>query len=708
MLDNTIRLSQSYLSYMDTLNDQGGIVKRLGAKGGLIASIVPSIIASLGHTFVFVCKLGLFIPIKSAVKIITFGQKNVHMNDTIKAIKSNFNGSIKFAVAAVALPIIAIISTTTAIKVGEDLGLANTYSVKWIKADKMSQLAVKIHATYEKVVTQKKQKTVDQQTATQALASLEILEIQYDADKKLKEQTVQKLKEQTVQKLKDIVKALQDEDSQKGFFARLYKGSNIQKIEATNQEIEEQQQVLESSGTNYQKQISKAKEDVAKLDNEIEQLKLEEIKLIDQYKKTAEETYGLLPKLHSKDLYTYILEKLRRDASFITTQQKLDNGNDIARSEKDAQMTVQAVQLRTLSMKIQAYDLIENGEILSDSSSVLIGIKNHFKMLPENKISNVITPNVLEKLASLKGKSYDFSIYYSGRDSLNRELLVRFDELKDPEVFLGICAIQAAKENGILLPNVPDDCLRIGGSLSLYEMLEYGLKTHPAILESMPLNIKKQSDFLDDQIKRKDINNTFVPVLKSLYQAHNTIRGANSLVAGTMKSHLSTKYQSTNWKEYEKVFQAICVAIDQNKNSGHSLLKNASSVPLDTFQMEVRSGFSSLMGIGSERESLTKQEIINFIASSPKLIKSIVSHLFYDRLHLIAALIGGSLTTFKTKEGEMSMRELFEGLVKKFSAEGVSVENAIASEQLFIRFMLLADFAAPLEDSETVNVKVPQ
>ena len=144
---NSEKLTNSYLTRMDAWNDLGGS-NRLYAKGGLIATIVPSTFAALSHTFATLFHSFLMVPLKCAAKILSLGLLNVEMDSTVKSIKSNSSLSIRFAVAAVAIPIIAAFSNSSAVKVADKLRFTTVYSTKLAVAVEAANRAMSAHQKY--------------------------------------------------------------------------------------------------------------------------------------------------------------------------------------------------------------------------------------------------------------------------------------------------------------------------------------------------------------------------------------------------------------------------------------------------------------------------------------------------------------------------------------------------------------------------------
>ena len=298
MID-TINLTNSYLSRMDSWNEQGGTSNRLYAKGGLIATIVPSSFATLTHTFMAIFHSFIAMPLKFSAKILFFGQLDIEMTETINSIKSNSKLALRFAAAAIAIPIFAVLSNSSAIKIGDTLGFTDVYSIKWNQASVAANDAIRVHGNYCK--SKEKLKTLlntlhinqaDYQSKVNLLPSLanRIVEIETEVQKQVAELPADKpnLVESRFIRLQNYIWGIKKID-------KIEEPSRSQKIEAIQKEKD--------------KKITLIQNEIIDL-NKVKRLALSATKKAKKYNNARIHAYSLLAKVRRNDLYGAIEGKL--------------------------------------------------------------------------------------------------------------------------------------------------------------------------------------------------------------------------------------------------------------------------------------------------------------------------------------------------------------------------------------------------------------
>ena len=169
----TTQLAQSFNTKIDNLNDQGGFFKTIGAKGALVTSFVPSVIASIGHTVFATFQTTVTTPLKCFIKVITAGRANVHMASTVDSIRANYKNGGRFLVAAVAIPALALISTSSAIKASDKLGLSNVYQIKQVAAEQAQDIVGKIQAQWIETLAKRSRTANDHPPLLERISKIE-------------------------------------------------------------------------------------------------------------------------------------------------------------------------------------------------------------------------------------------------------------------------------------------------------------------------------------------------------------------------------------------------------------------------------------------------------------------------------------------------------------------------------------------------------
>jgi hypothetical protein len=352
------------------------------------------------------------------------------------------------------------------------------------------------------------------------------------------------------------------------------------------------------------------------------------------------------------------------------------------------------------------------GSQIADNASQLIdAIRKHFSSLSEDQLRKYLSEEVLQKITRLKkacgSRLYDFD--FSGQDSLNRELLTGkwTGDLRDKDVILALFALEALQtknadpEAKSLITFLVND--KNNPERSIPECLYCGLETHhPALLEKLLNNLKPKTEsplasqviFLNEYIRRSKIEETFLPILTAINQAYEKVLNkAPDLTPQHKEATLNVAYESKNWKDnYLKILSAILDVAD-NKSDEELLKLMATRYSPADLKSQALDGFNKLM----EKENLqtkdrTVEQIIHAITTSFFLLDPMISHVFYDRLHILAAL--KSNDPIATKDGNITMRDLMLRIMNSFK-EGVTEQNAIAAEQFYLRMVLLYEKLIP-------------
>jgi hypothetical protein len=291
---------------------------------------------------------------------------------------------------------------------------------------------------------------------------------------------------------------------------------------------------------------------------------------------------------------------------------------------------------------------------------------------------------------------------------LNRDLLTgKWNaDLREPEVITALFALEAIKmKNGKadtnslieFSVNTPDDPLR-----TISECLYQGLKTHhPALLEKLPNNLKPKTEsplasqviFLNEYIRRSKVEETFLPILTAINQAYEKVLNKAPDLTPRKEAKLNIAYESKNWNDhYLKILSAILDVVDKKSDDELLKLKATRYSPAD-LKSQTLDGFKILMKKENlQTKDMTVEQIIHAITTSFFLLDPMISHVFYDRLHILAAL--KSNAPIATLDGDITMRDLMLGIMNSFK-EGVTEQNAIAAEQFYLRMVLLYEKLIP-------------
>jgi hypothetical protein len=146
-------------------------------------------------------------------------------------------------------------------------------------------------------------------------------------------------------------------------------------------------------------------------------------------------------------------------------------------------------------------------------------------------------------------------------------------------------------------------------------------------------------------------------------------------------------YRPNKWKsEYPVIFKTTLELVD--KTPERELLSLiADQFSPSSLRSQVLEGFRLLLKCEKKSaQKMTLEEIVDYITRSDYLLDQGISHLFYDRLHLLAALKSDETSFITTKTGKISLRDLMIAIITSFE-KGVDETNAIAAEQFYLRLI---------------------
>lgn len=340
---------------------------------------------------------------------------------------------------------------------------------------------------------------------------------------------------------------------------------------------------------------------------------------------------------------------------------------------------------------------------ISEQASIhyIQGIRGAFQKLSEQELFSYLNINIESDLATLNQKCDLTDVDFSGRDSLNRELLTSDWNyaLKDYRVILSLFALEELNKRVIEIRTIPLNknynyySIYVKGktqTASITDNLYHGLKDHsPLLLEKMPLNsfgTRKKEEFLAEYLRRSKIHETFVPILEAIEKAH-TIAVGKEIPCQVIPSTLFGESDAPHgWLCIDQLFETVLQKIDASDPSTLLELASSENTPLH-LRLQFNRGISLLLeNEGKISGDLSIEEICDHIAHSVYLLDPWVGHLL-DRIHLTAALTAQKgECDIMTKNGPISPRELVCALVDSLHEGDTSLKN-ITTEQLSLRLL---------------------
>jgi hypothetical protein len=235
------------------------------------------------------------------------------------------------------------------------------------------------------------------------------------------------------------------------------------------------------------------------------------------------------------------------------------------------------------------------------------------------------------------------------------------------------------------------------------ECLYYGLKDNPAvILERLPnnqslgkvltYNIKHgKMKYLREYVRRSKINDTFVPILRAIEKAYEQVLEHELPANASHKNFINQAYDPQKWtNEYPTLFLKILEKIEVlDETSLLSLM--AGHYTSHMLKEQMKEGFSLIMQLENKSaQDMVLEDIVIYITESDCLLDQKISHLFCDRLHLLAALKADDSYSIQIKNSPLSLKNLMIAIFMSFK-QGVNISNAIAAEQFYLRLRQIHD-----------------
>ena len=362
--------------------------------------------------------------------------------------------------------------------------------------------------------------------------------------------------------------------------------------------------------------------------------------------------------------------------------------------------------------------------IRDDYPTLIDAIRARLQTFSKQRLQAYITEAIVKQIRQLRDfcQKYLGDIFYNGQDSLNRELLTQPEDLglQNSSLIAGLYALEEMqrRESEAHDKNPLQEALIFiakkgcGETVArkITDCLYYGLKDNPAvILERLPnnqslgkvltLNPKHgKMKYLREYVRRTKINETFVPILKAFEKAYEKILEHKPPAIALRNSLFNQAYDPEKWQdEYPALFIKILAKIDSLEETPLLHLIASHHTP-HKLKEQVKEGFSLLMQYENKlSQDMTLEDIVKYITDCDGLLDQKISHLFYDRLHLLATLKADESYFITTKTGPLSLKNLMIALVTSFK-QGVKASNAIAAEQFYLRLLQIHEKIWDLRD----------
>lgn len=365
------------------------------------------------------------------------------------------------------------------------------------------------------------------------------------------------------------------------------------------------------------------------------------------------------------------------------------------------------VKARKAALSSETQFALFTEQLVGNPVPYIEGLRAFFKKMALDALKEFYMPALtdIQKLHEACSRHFTpHTLDFSGQDSLNRELLVSSEwnsALSCPHVILGLFALEAASQYMVTAPKDTQRHIQYNvlfstptGTRTITGMMEFGFRYQPlALLEVLPLNksvgADKDSAHVKEYLRRKEIYRTFVPILRAIRGAYTQVLQEVPVVVPE-KSPLERPYDAMQWKMYIKYFTAILDYIEDKSETELFALEASHYTPQD-LKSQTMGGFELLLSkMGTSAEKETFESLVEKISTSDILLDQHVSHLFYDRLHLLVAL--KSTLFIQLKGGERcTLRKLLSAIVHSFVENGVTTANSIAAEQLYFRILFLSE-----------------
>lgn len=336
-------------------------------------------------------------------------------------------------------------------------------------------------------------------------------------------------------------------------------------------------------------------------------------------------------------------------------------------------------------------------------------LKNNMQSKSEKDLRQIYEPyldqiNVLKEICS-KEFSEDNAVKAVGRDSVNRWYVTNestIQKLCRVEILNAIIALKVSSRQDLILVNRKYE-------LNLYSMLYNGFKSNTyKALESLPLNSEQlierneenQRKHLIEYLRRKNIETTFVPIIKALLlltPSHHQYPVLEKAIRGSIGESLKLLFTWASNTYYPELSNA----------EKEKFVTNAGDFTLEELEMQSIEGvetYCKASGVktvtpiykpGEEPISYVPDftvqsnflEFIDFISKSDAILNPSVSH-NVDRLHLITSFLSNQNYCIKFLDGGHSVREIYRNLIKKLIKDNSS-KTALAAEQFYIRLLMM-------------------
>jgi len=179
----------------------------------------------------------------------------------------------------------------------------------------------------------------------------------------------------------------------------------------------------------------------------------------------------------------------------------------------------------------------------------------------------------------------------------------------------------------------------------------------------------------------------YSPLLITFCEKREMCVDTFTVLGNSVREARASTYESKNWKDnYLNILSTVLDVVDKKSDKELLALMASRYSPAD-LKSQALHGFKKLMKKENlQTEEMTVEEIVHAITTSFFLLDPMISHLFYDRLHILAAF--KSNVPIPTKDEGITLRDLMLRVMNSFK-EGITEKNSIAAEQFYLRIALL-------------------
>jgi len=382
---------------------------------------------------------------------------------------------------------------------------------------------------------------------------------------------------------------------------------------------------------------------------------------------------------------------------------------------REIQLTQSYLTLNMNQLRQSAIESTKNSirSKLFNLKSILIQLIKLIKTNAElrKNLMNQYKDKVHALQTLMKTLYHPTKLKYSGNDSMLRKILTTPEIVyaitsKNENVLLAIYAfeieaqIQKMPLNDTFIREIESQHTGQKMICTLGTIFLNALSLDPAIVASIPLNEENSKHsycILSDYIQQK----IFSDILLTRIQT-SLINLCNSHLLNIKLDDykLPILDLATDWKT--KKYQTLLRNM-YNTLSDEKFCSNPSQIV-----REVRLGLKCLIDFLNLPEKLSPSEILSntfsldvskedFIEkfiSSVAIIDSKISHLVFDTLHFAVALTNSTVPKFKLKDTTISFKSFIELVFETISQKELNEYNAIVSEQLAYRVIMLQTWCA--------------